>query len=526
MRFKKRLLSEEIGLDKTNKKTFTKGKTQKIVVSEGQLQRLMVSLDEANEGLRPDWFEPIKNPCPDGPPCGGTGMIAGGPGDSCGEDIGHGVETFCQAHLECSEGGVCVGPHANDSRVSDGGGDHVCCPASYDSNGNWVDCCDKTGSSRREMGEGTQPCVQDQSCAKRHYWDENKCKCVAGHPPARRAPKDISKTKASNNDSNSGSGILPQCCYRPDGTIMYQHCNNCPTRPGFYCANCPPPVSESLIKNNLKEMRKLRTTQPINESQVDKMSGWFNRLNNAGSHYNPVNLLEQPNGNGSNSEGHGVDDEEQDCKRCLPNGKIEKKTFDFSIECPEGWVDVSEEICCPSVCCEDPNQGGNIVSANPAMGCRCSKSQTEVPCSSSSASLGSSDRMVSEIKYTYNLIRKAIIKENIKGLQLKDYRGSILTEAQDEWRGRNPGVSAAAGIENIIDGMKRAWSAIKDSTTRKQIQNTLVKLNNFMMYSAELVGSGSSQRAPRSYEQLADPLPFPELDEPEDLEDIDDEISF
>jgi len=45
-----------------------------------------------------------------------------------------------------------------------------------------------------------------------------------------------------------------------------------------------------------------------------------------------------------------------------------------------------------------------------------------------------------------------------------------------------------------------------------------------MMYSAELVGSGSSQRAPRSYDQLANPLPFPELDEPEDLEDIDDDL--
>ena len=54
----------------------------------------------------------------------------------------------------------------------------------------------------------------------------------------------------------------------------------------------------------------------------------------------------------------------------------------------------------------------------------------------------------------------------------------------------------------------------------------MIKLNNFMTYTAELVGSGSSQRTPRSYEQLADPLPFPELDEPEDLEDIDDEISF
>ena len=41
MKFKKRILSEEIGLKKTNKKTFTKNKKQKVVISEEQLQRLI-----------------------------------------------------------------------------------------------------------------------------------------------------------------------------------------------------------------------------------------------------------------------------------------------------------------------------------------------------------------------------------------------------------------------------------------------------------------------------------------------------
>ena len=134
--------------------------------------------------------------------------------------------------------------------------------------------------------------------------------------------------------------------------------------------------------------------------------------------------------------------------------------------------------------------------------------------------------LVSEVDKTYSLIRRQIINERASSLKTSDYRLNLLNE-QSEWSGgRNPGASAASGIESIIDNMKRAWSAIKDSTTRKQIQNTLTKLNNFMMYSAELVGSGSSQRAPRSYDQLANPLPFPELDEPEDLEDIDDDLEF
>ena len=130
------------------------------------------------------------------------------------------------------------------------------------------------------------------------------------------------------------------------------------------------------------------------------------------------------------------------------------------------------------------------------------------------------DLMVEE---TFTEIRKSIVKERIRGLARKNY---LLVE-QSEWSGgRNPGVSAASGIENIVANLKKAWTFIKDEKTRHQIMNTLTKLNNFMTYSAELIGSGASQRAPRSYDQVANPLPFPDLDEPEELEDIDDEISL
>ena len=131
-------------------------------------------------------------------------------------------------------------------------------------------------------------------------------------------------------------------------------------------------------------------------------------------------------------------------------------------------------------------------------------------------------KILNEVKKTYSLIRRKIVTERIHSLSLSNYT-NIINEDQSEWSGgRNPGSSAASGIENIIDNLKKGWAMIEDSTTRKQIQNTLTKLNNFMMYSAELVGSGSSQTRPRSYDQLANPLPYPELDEPEELEDIDD----
>jgi len=135
------------------------------------------------------------------------------------------------------------------------------------------------------------------------------------------------------------------------------------------------------------------------------------------------------------------------------------------------------------------------------------------------------ENLLRDVKNTYSLIRDRIVIEGVQNLRIPNY--TQLINEQSEWSGgRNPGASAADGIENILDNLKKAWSMIKDSTTRKQISNTLTKLNNFATYTAELIGSGQSQSAPRSYEQLADPLPYPELDEPEDLEDIDDEISM
>jgi hypothetical protein len=128
-------------------------------------------------------------------------------------------------------------------------------------------------------------------------------------------------------------------------------------------------------------------------------------------------------------------------------------------------------------------------------------------------------KLLKEVRKTYKLISRRIIKEGIGGLKLTDYE--ILLNEQGQYD-RNPGIAAAEGIENILDSLQKAWSMIRDTTTRKQISNTLTKLNNFATYTAELIGSGSSQRNPRSFAQVSKPLPYPELDEPEELEDIDD----
>ena len=113
---------------------------------------------------------------------------------------------------------------------------------------------------------------------------------------------------------------------------------------------------------------------------------------------------------------------------------------------------------------------------------------------------------------TFKIIREAIVKENLD-LNVLDYSETVISESQDEWRGHNPGASAAAGIENTISSISKAYDMIKDSDTRRKLANSITKLGNFMTYSAELIGSGSSQRAPRSYEDVSDDLPYPELEE-------------
>ena len=122
------------------------------------------------------------------------------------------------------------------------------------------------------------------------------------------------------------------------------------------------------------------------------------------------------------------------------------------------------------------------------------------------------------IKEAYSLIRESITKEGLD-LNIEDYSEVILEQGMYD---RNPGIAAGEGIENILGSIKKAWEMIKDSDTRKKLANSITKLGNFLTYTAELVGSGSSQRAPRSYDQLANPLPHPEFEE-EVEEDLDED---
>ena len=117
--------------------------------------------------------------------------------------------------------------------------------------------------------------------------------------------------------------------------------------------------------------------------------------------------------------------------------------------------------------------------------------------------------IVKSIGVANKLIRESITREGLD-LNVFDYSKTILEQGQYD---RNPGVAAGEGIENVLNGIKKAYDMIKDSETRKKLANSITKLGNFMSISAELIGSGASQKAPRSYDEVSDDMPYPELEE-------------
>jgi len=122
------------------------------------------------------------------------------------------------------------------------------------------------------------------------------------------------------------------------------------------------------------------------------------------------------------------------------------------------------------------------------------------------------------INRVHNKIRIAIVKEGIVNLNLKNYL-PLLSEDQSEWRGgRNPGSSAASGIEEIIKGLKKAKQMIGDNEVGKMIANSIVRLSNTMSVIGTYVGSGQSQRKVDDewlYGQLND-IPYPAVEAAEE----------
>ena len=124
-----------------------------------------------------------------------------------------------------------------------------------------------------------------------------------------------------------------------------------------------------------------------------------------------------------------------------------------------------------------------------------------------------------EINKVHNKIRIAIVKEGIRNLDIRSYKPVLSESFYGTGSNRHhPGESAAAGLEEIIKGLKKAYEMVKDNQTGKMIANSIVRLSNTMSVIGTYMGSGKSQRAVDDewlYKQLSD-IPYPEVEAAEE----------
>tara|TARA_R100001377_G_C3173971_1_gene104103 strand:- start:358 stop:1056 length:699 start_codon:yes stop_codon:yes gene_type:complete len=229
MKFKKKLLSEEIGLRKSNRKTFTKGKNQKVVVNEGQLQRLitLISEKETPKSVRPTPTNPNtkkKSPCPGGQVMGTHG---------------------CESILPTDKG-VKLPPGWKTKELREQGMMWSC--------------------------EGGQ-CIPDSISGM--YTTQSECEEECGHG--------FDPIEPTGNDYPT-SPLKRMCCRDRNGVITPAVNGVCPkSSTKVKCKKGTPPTQGNMAS----ESRKLKTTNPINESDIKNMKKWFKRVNKAGGEYNP-----------------------------------------------------------------------------------------------------------------------------------------------------------------------------------------------------------------------------------------------
>ena len=123
------------------------------------------------------------------------------------------------------------------------------------------------------------------------------------------------------------------------------------------------------------------------------------------------------------------------------------------------------------------------------------------------------------VNKTHNKIRIAIVKEGVKGLNIRNYKPTL----SEDWQGmdaggRNPGVSAANGIEEVIKGLKKAYDMVTDKATGHMIMNSITRLSNTLAVIGTYVGSGQSQTTvnPEKLYLDLDPIPYPAVEAAEE----------
>ena len=92
----------------------------------------------------------------------------------------------------------------------------------------------------------------------------------------------------SGSDTDRPGGVKRICCRDERGNIVMA------ANVGAGNNRCPKSMTEVPCKSTpptrptgISEVRKLKTTHPITESDIKDMKKWFNRVNKTGTNYNP-----------------------------------------------------------------------------------------------------------------------------------------------------------------------------------------------------------------------------------------------
>ena len=303
MKFKKRDLSEQLGMTRSNRKTFTKDAKQKIVVSEEQLQRLLSRINEQGQGYN---CEQTSNGCTCVVPVFGTGTYSTikdcekaknccngkskpkGTGrdepkfnfSKWSSEFKRKIDTFIK------NGKLDKAKKFLDEKVSVWGGKAKKAGPKWKSQLNQKITFGKkmlttvATEKKKKPVPSTGPTNPNANSGKK--------KPPIAPKPSPTNPNEVKEDDGSGNQTSPVRKPCRKCC-KPEGKPVYSLAQKpgrpceCPkSHPEVPCKGTPPTQG-----NITTEIRKLKTTNPINETDIKNMKKWFKRVNKTGVNYNP-----------------------------------------------------------------------------------------------------------------------------------------------------------------------------------------------------------------------------------------------
>lgn len=325
MKFKKRNLTEEIGLPRSNKKTFTKNKKQKVRITETQLQRLLGIISEQNVntpgapnpkdykkgGQDPKYLadkkaflkkykakkgkpKPTTGTGPTNPPAPNFNMSTWSPGFKKKVDTFlknkniKGAERFLKGQVDgWKKKSMKAGPKFKKQLK-----------AKTDFAMKLMKDVEKAKAATKKPLKEQQPigyvchhgaCTGVQ-IGSFQYSSMQACQdagCGTLGSPVQGGELNIDEPMVDfSTNKPQTSPVKKMCCRDRNGVITSAVNGRCPKSSTKVPCKGTPPTQGTIATEN----RTLKTTNPITESEIKDMKKWFNRVNKSGREYNPSKL--------------------------------------------------------------------------------------------------------------------------------------------------------------------------------------------------------------------------------------------